>query len=99
MKKRPISFIEWGDLKPPVISQDTLDIPASDPRPPVDEYLEETLQQVKEKLQDPEFGVFLRQLESLGALRDMTRYGVQAWEHYITRWDHIPPLLQSETSP
>jgi hypothetical protein len=44
--------------------------------------------------------MFLRQLESLGAIRDMTRYGVQAWEHYFTRWDHNPPLLsllQSET--
>jgi hypothetical protein len=61
--------------------------------------LERTLQQVKEKLEDPAFRVFLRQLESLGAIRDMTRYGVQAWEHYFTRWDHNLRLLQSETSP
>ena len=57
------------------------------------------MEHVKEKLHDQEYRDFLRELESTGSIRDMARYGVQAVEHYITRWDHNPPLLQSDTSP
>jgi len=47
---------------------------------------------------DPQYRDFLDNLEHLGTLRDMSRYGVSAVGQYLRDWELLhPPVLQSQS--
>ena len=64
----------------------------------VDEELEGRLDKVNEQLKNPEYRAFLENLERLGTLYDMTRYGVSSLEQYLPHSSsQNPPILQTES--
>lgn len=90
----PVPFVQAANQSPYVM--DSITNPEGAGK--VDGELEKRLEEVKERLADPQYWSFLDNLERLGTLHDMSRYGVVPVEDYLRNWQILhPPVLQSQS--
>lgn len=88
----PVPFVQAASQSPNVT--DSITNPEGAGK--ADRELEKRLEEVKERLADPQYRSFLDNLECLGTLHDMSRYGVVPVEDYLRNWQILhPPVLQS----